>query len=92
MRSDPKFGVKSIPGKKVPERRSGLCPSEKELSKRRSGAFRHKIPLEGYTIFAVKVIITHFRLVPAFRKQFLLYKKTHADYTVRTVYSYHLAD
>jgi hypothetical protein len=29
-------------GKKVPERRSGLRPSEKELPERRSGAFRHK--------------------------------------------------
>jgi hypothetical protein len=28
--------------KKVPERRSGLRPSEKELPERRSGAFRHK--------------------------------------------------
>jgi hypothetical protein len=28
--------------KKVPERRSDLRPSEKELSERRSGAFRHK--------------------------------------------------
>jgi hypothetical protein len=26
----------------VPERRSDLCPSEKELLERRSGAFRHK--------------------------------------------------
>jgi hypothetical protein len=30
--------------KKVPERRSGLCP-EKELPERRSGAFVTKIPL-----------------------------------------------
>jgi hypothetical protein len=29
-------------GKKVPERRSGLHPSEKELPERRSGAFSHK--------------------------------------------------
>jgi hypothetical protein len=29
-------------GKKVPERRSGLRPSEKELPERRSGAFHHK--------------------------------------------------
>jgi hypothetical protein len=28
--------------KKVPERRSGLRPSEKELPERLSGAFRHK--------------------------------------------------
>jgi hypothetical protein len=28
--------------KKVPESRSGLSPSEKELPERRSGAFRHK--------------------------------------------------
>jgi hypothetical protein len=28
--------------KKVPERRSGLRPSEKELLERRSGVFRHK--------------------------------------------------
>jgi hypothetical protein len=28
--------------KKVPERHSGLRPSEKELQERRSGAFRHK--------------------------------------------------
>jgi hypothetical protein len=28
--------------KELPERRSGLRPSEKELSERRSGAFRHK--------------------------------------------------
>jgi hypothetical protein len=28
--------------KKVPERRSVLRPSEKELPERRSGAFRHK--------------------------------------------------
>jgi hypothetical protein len=28
--------------KKVPERRSSLRPSEKELPERRSGAFRHK--------------------------------------------------
>jgi hypothetical protein len=28
--------------KKVPERCSGLRPSEKELPERRSGAFRHK--------------------------------------------------
>jgi hypothetical protein len=28
--------------KKVPERRSGLHPSEKELPERRSGAVRHK--------------------------------------------------
>jgi hypothetical protein len=28
--------------KKVPERRSGLRPSEKELPERRFGAFRHK--------------------------------------------------
>jgi hypothetical protein len=27
---------------KVPERRSGLRPSEKELPERRSGEFRHK--------------------------------------------------
>jgi hypothetical protein len=46
--SDPKFGrrgvvfVIPVPGNKVPERRSGLRPSEKELMKRRSGAFRHK--------------------------------------------------
>jgi hypothetical protein len=35
-----------MPGKKkVLERRSGLHPSEKELPERRSGAFRHKIPV-----------------------------------------------
>jgi hypothetical protein len=34
--------VISMAGKKVPERRSGLRPSEKELPERRSGAFRHK--------------------------------------------------
>jgi hypothetical protein len=28
--------------KEVPERRSGLRPSDKEHPKRRSGAFRHK--------------------------------------------------
>jgi hypothetical protein len=28
--------------KKVSERRSGLCPSEKEVPERRFGAFRHK--------------------------------------------------
>jgi hypothetical protein len=28
--------------KKIPERRSGLRPSEKELPERRSGALRHK--------------------------------------------------
>jgi hypothetical protein len=28
--------------KKVPERRSGLRPSQKELPERLSGAFRHK--------------------------------------------------
>jgi hypothetical protein len=34
--------VISSPGKKVPEYRSGLRPSEKELPVRRSGASRHK--------------------------------------------------
>jgi hypothetical protein len=29
-------------GKKAPERRSGLCPSEKEHTEQRSDAFRHK--------------------------------------------------
>jgi hypothetical protein len=40
-------GVKVIPmpEKNVTERRSGLRPSEKELQERRSGAFRHKIPM-----------------------------------------------
>jgi hypothetical protein len=38
--------VMRMPGKKkVPERRSWLHPSEEELPERRSGAFRHKIPL-----------------------------------------------
>jgi hypothetical protein len=31
-----------MPGKKVPERHSGLRPSEKELLERCSGEFRHK--------------------------------------------------
>jgi hypothetical protein len=31
-----------MPEKKVPERRSGLCPSEKELLERHSGGFLHK--------------------------------------------------
>jgi hypothetical protein len=34
--------VKPMPRKKNPERRSGLCPFEKELPERRPGAFRHK--------------------------------------------------
>jgi hypothetical protein len=34
--------VISMPGKKVSERRFDLRPSEKELPKRRSSAFRHK--------------------------------------------------
>jgi hypothetical protein len=29
-------------GKNVPEHHSGLCPSDKELPKSCSGAFRHK--------------------------------------------------
>jgi hypothetical protein len=44
-------------GKKSPERRSGLHPSEKELPERRSGAFRHKntpgvanISMTGYFV------------------------------------------
>jgi hypothetical protein len=50
-RSNPKFGwrrevlVILMPGKKVPGRRPGLRPSEKELREWRSGAFRHKMPL-----------------------------------------------
>jgi hypothetical protein len=35
--------------KEVPERRSGLRPSEKELPEWRSGAFRHK-NTPGYTV------------------------------------------
>jgi hypothetical protein len=31
-----------MPGKKVPERYSGLCPSDKELQEQRSSVFRHK--------------------------------------------------
>jgi hypothetical protein len=47
MHSDPKFGLRGggvsyIEVKKVPECRSALLPSEKELQKRRSRAFRHK--------------------------------------------------
>jgi hypothetical protein len=43
--------------KKVPERRSSLRPSEKELPERRSGAFRHKnTPV--YFLLKKKVIPT----------------------------------
>jgi hypothetical protein len=47
-------------GKKVPERRSGLRPSEKELPERRSGTFSHKntpgcnIPMEKQKIVMTK--------------------------------------
>jgi hypothetical protein len=41
----PNFVISMAGKKKVPERRSGLHPSEKELPERRSGAFRHKLPL-----------------------------------------------
>jgi hypothetical protein len=34
--------VISMPGKKVPEHRSGLRPSEKELPEQHYGSFRHK--------------------------------------------------
>jgi hypothetical protein len=37
--------------KKVPKRRSGLRPSEKELPERRSGAFRHKNTPDYYYYF-----------------------------------------
>jgi hypothetical protein len=57
--SDPKFGRKRaalvipILGEKVPDRRSGLRSSEKELPERRFGAFRHKIHLyrSKYTLW-----------------------------------------
>jgi hypothetical protein len=48
MHSDTIFGrrgavlVIPMPGKKVPERYSGLLPPEKKLQERHSGAFRHK--------------------------------------------------
>jgi hypothetical protein len=45
MHSDTKFGPGGIilmPGKKVLERRSGLCPSEKELLEQHSGMSHHK--------------------------------------------------
>jgi hypothetical protein len=38
----PNLVISMAGGKKVPERRSGLRPSEIELPERRSGAFRHK--------------------------------------------------
>jgi hypothetical protein len=40
-------GVIFMPGKKVPERHSGLCPSENELSEQRSGT---KIPMHAHII------------------------------------------
>jgi hypothetical protein len=41
--------------KNVPERRSGLRPSEKELPERRSGAFRHKnTPVYKYYFIMLK--------------------------------------
>jgi hypothetical protein len=52
--SDPKFGRRrgsvsyTDVKKKVPKRRSGLCPSEIEIPERLSGTFHHKIPLYVY--------------------------------------------
>jgi hypothetical protein len=34
--------VTPMPRKKVPERHSDLCPSEKELPERHSGVFHHR--------------------------------------------------
>jgi hypothetical protein len=38
-------------GKKIPERRSGLRPSEEEPPQRRSGAFHHKTTPGRYNVY-----------------------------------------
>jgi hypothetical protein len=45
--------VISMPGKEVPERRSGLRTSEKELPERRCGAFLAKVLLHKYLLHCI---------------------------------------
>jgi hypothetical protein len=72
--------------KKVPERRSGLLPSEKELPERRSGAFRHK-NTPGFidvNIFFIKFISTCRTRIDSFLSSvhFVAWELSPADRTV----------